>query len=148
MLLAPDNPTTTPTPFTRHDSVFVLLLVTLLLATSTFFAPFSVTALVAGLLFSVVIHRAARLTDMSGEASTDRMPIINIAAIHIGGDAGGLIFVLGSIAILALGLPTLRWFLIGSVAVAAVIAVTRLAWASSHPSKRMPSVLSGIAAFF
>ena len=130
MLLAPDTPSIT-TRLARHDSVFALVLVmTLLLATSTFLASFALAAIAAGLLLSVVLHqRMGGPADQAG--ISDRFGGINIAAIHVGGDTGGLIFVLGSIAILALGLPALRWFLIASVLVACTFALGRI-WYASH----------------
>ena len=145
MLLTPDTPSTT-TRRTRHDSVFALVLVmTLLLATSTFFASFALAAIVAGLLLSVVLHqRVSGPADHAG--ISDRFGGINIAAIHVGGDTGGLIFVLGSVAILALGLPALRWFLIASVLVACMVATWRIWYASTHPRGRMASLLSGLFA--
>lgn len=126
MLLTPDAPSRV-SRLARHDSVFVLLLtLTLVLATWTFFSSFALAALVAGLLLSFPLHRHA---DDAGSGSGDYRQVgINISRIRVGGDAGGLITVLGSIAILALGLPMLRWFLVGSVLVASVMAAGRIAW--------------------
>lgn len=120
MLLAPDTPSR-PSRLARHDSVFVLLLtLTLVLATWTFFSSFAFAALVAGLLLSIPLHRH---TDDPGCESGDYRQIgINVARIHVGGDAGGLITVLGSISILALGLPMLRWFLLASLVAATIVA--------------------------
>jgi hypothetical protein len=52
---------------------------------------------------------------------------INLAAIPVRGDAGGLFFALGSIGIL-LGLPQLRWFLLASLACAVVAGTALIAW--------------------
>jgi hypothetical protein len=132
--------TESPSPagrLTRHDSVFVLVLtMTLVLALSTFFGPFAIGAMLVGVLLSIVLHRWVA-DPSSGFAVTDRLTPINFASIHVGGDAGGLIFVLGSIAILGLGLPTLRWFLIASVIVSLAVAVARVAWMSAHSGDRM-----------
>ena len=131
MLLAPDSASTTPR-LARHDSVFVLVLaMALLLATSTFFASFALGAVAAGLLLSVVLHQRVGVPADHSPAS-ERRGAINIAAIHVGGDTGGLIFVLGSVAILALGIPALRWFLIGSVLVACTLAAWRIRDTSAH----------------
>ena len=130
MLLTPDVPSTA-SRLTRSDSVFVLvLMLTLVLAASSFFVSFSLAALAFGVLLSVVLHRHADLHPGGPGLSTspDRPPGINIAAVHVGGDAGGLIFVLGSLAIVMLGLPSIRWFLIASLAAAAILAVARIAW--------------------
>ena len=129
MLLTPDIPpvpTTSPL-LTRSDSVFLLALtLALLLAASTFFTPFALAALVAGTLLSVALHRYAGLDP--GSPSPDRLVGINIASIRVGGDTGGLIFVLGSIAVVMLGLPSVRWFLLASVAAGVTVAVVRIAW--------------------
>ena len=146
MLLTPDR-SSPATRLTRHDSVFLLVLaMTLLLATSTFFGPFAIAAMVVGALLSVVLHRWTA-DPSSGFAVTDRLTPINFASVHVGGDAGGLIFVLGSVAILGLGLPTLRWFLIGSVIVAVAVAIARITWTSVHPGDRMPTIFRKIAVF-
>lgn len=146
MLLTPDRPS--PAALARHDSVFVLVLtMTLILATATFFGPFAIAAMAVGLLLSVVLHRWT-VDPSGGFAVTDRLTPINFAAVHVGADAGGLIFVLGSVAILGLGLPALRWFLIGSVIVAVAVAVGRIAWMSAHAGARLPTIFRNIATLF
>ncbi len=130
MLLTPDSPSTA-SPLTRSDSVFVLVLtMTLVLATSTFFASFTLAAMVFGAGLSVLLHRYATLGyGGSGlPASSERLGGINIASVRVGGDAGGLIFVVGSIAIVMLGLPSVRWFLIASLVAAVTLAAIRIAW--------------------
>jgi hypothetical protein len=129
MFLTPDFITPTAR-LTRHDSVFLLTLaLTLFLAASTFFGPFAMPALFVGLLFAMVLHRwvgePAGIVDTSDKL---RLVPMNFAEVHVGADAGGLIFVLGSLAILALGLPTLRWFLIGSVLIASAVAIALVKW--------------------
>jgi hypothetical protein len=123
MLLSPDP---AGPARSRHDAVFAALLtVTLLVATSPFFWSFSLGALTVGVLTGVSLHRwytsgrpaAAQHPGIRGGA-----PSFNIAAIHVGGDAGGLMFVLGSIVIFTLSLPGFRWFLLGSVAAACALA--------------------------
>jgi len=103
MLLTPDTPSTA-SPLTRNDTVFVLVLtMTLVLATSTFFASFTLAAIVAGALLSILLHHHVMLGDDSGvPAPSERLAGINIAAVRVGGDAGGLIFVVGSVAIVML----------------------------------------------
>jgi len=127
MLLTPD-PTSQASRLARHDSVFVLLLMlTLVLATWTFFSSFALAALLAGLLLSIPLHRHA--DDAGIESGDYRQVGINVSRIRVGGDAGGLITVVGSLAVLALGLPMLRWFLVASILVASVVAIGRIAWA-------------------
>jgi len=126
MLLRSD-PVSSTTRLTRSDSAFVLLLtLSLVLAASSFFTPFALAALLAGVPLSVALHRHADFG--ASDSSPDRLAGINIASIHVGGDVGGLIFVLGSIAIVMLGLPSVRWFLIASIAAATVLAIARISW--------------------
>jgi hypothetical protein len=130
MLLTPDTQSTA-SRLTRNDTVFVLVLtMTLVLATSTFFAPFSLAAIVAGALFSLALHRHDSLGHAGSDAGAapERLGGINISAVRVGGDAGGLIFVVGSVAIVMLGLPSLRWFLLASLMAAAALAAVRIAW--------------------
>jgi hypothetical protein len=119
-------------PLTRHDSVFVLvLLMTLLLAASTFFSPFALPAVGLGAIFAIVLHRwVDRPRGIVDTSERLRLVPMNFAEVHVGADAGGLIFVLGSLAILGLGLPTLRWFLIGSLVMASAVAGIRIAWSA------------------
>jgi hypothetical protein len=119
-----------PEPRPRHDAVFAALLtVTLLVATSPFFWSFSLGALAVGLLTGFVMHRsfASRRTNIaSAGTNTGVAPSFNIAAIQVGGDAAGLIFVLGSIVIFTLSLPGFRWFLLASLAAAGAVAAVRI----------------------
>jgi hypothetical protein len=57
---------------------------------------------------------------------------INLSSIPVAGDFGGLMFVVGSIAIVLLGFPDVRWFVLGSVAAGSVMAAGLFAWRSSH----------------
>jgi hypothetical protein len=112
----------------RPENVFLLaLLLTLLTAITTAFGQFALASLFVGALLAIVLHRISlHHREPATSVTLDKMPTIDIAAIHVGGDAGGLIFVLGSVVILALGLPTLRWFLIASVLVASILAAARI----------------------
>ena len=130
MLLTPDTPSTA-SRLTRTDTVFVLVLtMALIVATSAFFASFTLAAIVAGALLSLALHRYEVLRDGEADApdSAKRLAGINIASIRVGGDAGGLIFVVGSVAIVMLGLPSVRWFLLASVLAAGALAAVRIAW--------------------
>ena len=130
MFLTSDTPSTAPS-LTRSDSVFVLVLtLALVLAASSFFTAFALAALLVGVPLSVVLHRYAGLdpNNLGTPASPDRLAGINIAAVRVGGDAGGLIFVVGSIAIVMLGLPSVRWFLVASLGAAVVLAFARICW--------------------
>jgi hypothetical protein len=74
----------------------------------------------------------------SADATTPRPPEINLSAIRVGANAGGLIFAVGSIAILVLGLPEWRWFFLVAFLGGLLVARALFAWHSRHPSRRGP----------
>ena len=72
---------------------------------------------------------------------------INLSAIPVAGDIGGLLFVIGAIVTVLLGLPDIRWFVLGSVVVGAVLAGGLFVWRSSqtresHPRQFDPSAVA------
>jgi hypothetical protein len=74
----------------------------------------------------------------SADVVTPRRPEINLSAIRIGANAGGLIFAVGSIAILVLGLPAWRWFFLAAFVGGLLVAWALAAWHTTHPSRRGP----------
>ena len=63
---------------------------------------------------------------------TSRLPEINMSAIRVGGNLGGLVFAAGAVAILLVGIPGLRWFIGLSLALASVMAVGVIVWRRTH----------------
>jgi hypothetical protein len=61
-----------------------------------------------------------------------RLPEINMSAIRVGGNLGGLIFAAGAVAILLIGVPGLRWFVGVSLAAALVLAAATIVWRRTH----------------
>jgi hypothetical protein len=61
-----------------------------------------------------------------------RLPEINMSAIRVGGNLGGLVFAAGAVAILLLGVPALRWFVGVSLALAIGLAAATIAWRRTH----------------
>jgi len=43
------------------------------------------------------------------------LPQINISAIPVGGDVGGMLFACGALIIMIVGLPAMRWFAVASL---------------------------------
>jgi hypothetical protein len=68
---------------------------------------------------------------------------INLSSIPVAGDIGGLMFVVGTFVIVLLGLPSVRWFVLGSMVIGGVLAASLFAWRSSHAGTvpRVPSIL-------
>jgi hypothetical protein len=74
-------------------------------------------------------------------AQTSRKPDaeINLSSIPVAGDIGGLLFVVAAIITVLLGLPDLRWFVLASVVVGAVLAGGLFVWRSSRSTALTPA---------
>ena len=57
------------------------------------------------------------------QADDEAIPDANVSKISVGGGAAGLIFTLGMVVILLVGLPPTRWFLAASLALGVVVAL-------------------------
>jgi hypothetical protein len=55
-------------------------------------------------------------------------PGINFSNMPVGGDVGGLIFVVGSVGAVIIGLPYLGWFFGGALAGGLLIAAALVRW--------------------
>jgi predicted branched-subunit amino acid permease len=114
--------------FRPNGGALLFLVVALVVATWPFFSTFTVATLIVG-LFAAIVMRSWHWQHPSTVALPDG-PLrseINVSAIPVRDDAGGLLFALASMAIL-LGLPQLRWFLIGSLLCATLFAFALIAW--------------------
>ncbi len=60
-------------------------------------------------------------------------PQISMHRMPVGGSVAGLIFVVGSCLIFLVGIPALRWFLLGAVAVGAAVAGLLWRWHKKKP---------------
>lgn len=58
---------------------------------------------------------------------------INFSRLEVPADAGGFIFVSGSLIALLVGLPAFRWFFLGTTLFGAVVAVLLVEWRRTHP---------------
>lgn len=111
-----------------NGTALLTLVAALLIATWPFFGTFTIGTLIAGFVLSLSMRSWHR-----EHLDTVAVPVravrseINMASIPVRGDAGGLFFAVGSVAIL-LALPQLRWFLIGSVVCAVIAGWGLIAW--------------------
>ncbi|MGE3176793.1 MAG: hypothetical protein AB7O32_04955 [Vicinamibacterales bacterium] len=62
-----------------------------------------------------------------------RTPQINISSTDVAGNIGGLIFVIGTVLILVLGLPSILWFLVAGTLAGCVLAGALVEWRARHP---------------
>ncbi len=72
----------------------------------------------------------------SGHTNEDDFPAINISRIRIGGDLGGLIFVVGMVTCFLIGIPAARTFFGLSVAGGVVVAAVLLFWHRRRRAQR------------
>ena len=103
---------------------FLVLLVALLLAASwLFFKAFIVASAVAGLTAAVLIRRwHTRHPSALPYAPTARVPEINLSRIPVGGDVAGLMFAVGGVAVVIIGVPDLAWYFVSALLCAALLA--------------------------
>lgn len=106
---------------------------------------FVAAVFVSGVVAAIALRRwntrhpstIAEIDPLAGKAGGQ----INLSAIPVAGDFGGLMFVVGSVAIVLLGFPDVRWFVLGSIAAGSIMAAGLFAWRSSRVD-RLPPVIS------
>jgi hypothetical protein len=112
-----------------NGNVLVMFVAALLVATWPFFGTFTIATLITGLCMSIAMqlwHEQHPATAFA-RGGTHALPAeINLASIPVRDDAGGLFFAVGSVLIL-MGLPPLRWFLLGSIVCAVLAAFVMIA---------------------
>ena len=125
--------------FRPNGSALLSLVAALLLATWPFFGAFTIATLVAGFFLSLAMqawHDQHTSTVVVPEGTLHSE--INLSAIPVRGDAGGIFFAVGSVAIL-LALPQLRWFLVASAVCSVLAGVGLIAWRHRATSGRYES---------
>jgi len=95
----------------------------------------------AGALFAIVIHNWYERHPSDIPIPTEPQaysPQINFSSTEVAGNVGGLIFVVGSVFIVAVGLPRVIWFLIAATMAGSVLAWGLAAWHTTHPKFGLP----------
>lgn len=136
-LAAPSPVSGRPGAAAVHSPGFLLLLAAVLVAaTWPFFGGFAVASCAAGGVTAMAMrvwHARHPSTVAARERERgSRGPEINLSAIPVGGDAGGLIVVVGAVFIVVLGIPQLRWLIAAAAASASLFAAALLLWRRSH----------------
>jgi hypothetical protein len=65
-------------------------------------------------------------------------PQINFSSTDVAGNIGGLIFAIGTVLIVAVGVPSVIWFLFAAAAAGCVVAWGLAAWHTNHPESGRP----------
>jgi len=96
----------------------------------------------AGALFAILIHAWYERHPCVIPTPADRMcrsPQINFSSTEVAGNIGGLIFVVGSVLVVSIGLPSVPWFLLAATIAGSVLAWSLIAWYSTHPTSGLPA---------
>ena len=125
----------------RHGGTPLVLLIAVLFAGAwtMFLGWFVLGAVVGGILLALGLrswhnrHPSALPDPLVGTRAE-----INLSSIPVAGNAGGLIFALGSVVIVMLGLPELQWFFMAAVIAGFLVAGGLVAWRTAHPSSSLP----------
>ncbi len=62
----------------------------------------------------------------------------NLSHMRVGGDVGGAVAVIGTVAVLVLGIPEVKWFLGAAAVCGAGCALLLSMWHRRRPSPRTP----------
>jgi hypothetical protein len=103
-------------------------------------APVAVV-MAAGTAFAILIHAwyIRHPSDIPTPPERQRhSPQINFSSTEVEGNIGGLIFVVGSVFIVAVGLPSVIWFLFAATAAGCLLAWALVAWHTGHPKRGLP----------
>ncbi len=66
-------------------------------------------------------------------------PQINFSSTEVAGNIGGLIFAVGSVFVVVVGLPAVIWFLIAGTAAGCIVAWALTVWHTKHPTYGLPA---------
>jgi hypothetical protein len=121
------------------DPLLTLLIVTLFAAIWSMFGWFVIGAVGGGVITAIMLRRwnTRHPSQLAPRAQTPGAEI-NLSSIPVAGDIGGLLFVIGAIVTVLLGLPDIRWFALGSVVVGVVLAGGLFVWRSSQTGRLAP----------
>jgi hypothetical protein len=99
-------------------------------------------AAVGGAVLAVAIHawydRHPSFIPEPDESREARGPQINFSSTGVAGNAGGLIFAVGSVIIITLAVPSLVWFLSLALLCGGLCGWALLRWHRSHPKSGLP----------
>ena len=120
------------------------IVVTLLVIVGPLLGVWVAAITAAGALFAIVMHAwyVRHPSDIPAPTEpTRRTPQINFSSTEVAGNIGGLIFVVGSVFIVAVGLPSVIWFLFAGTVSGCFLAWALVSWHTSHPEYGRPENL-------
>jgi hypothetical protein len=93
---------------------------------------FLLGSVAVGVVVATVLARSHRSDDM-GTGNESARPEITMHRLSVGGGVAGLIFAVGSCLIFVVGIPMLRWFLLGAVVIGFGVAGVLWWWHRKKP---------------
>jgi hypothetical protein len=122
----------------------VAIAITLLIAATPPLRAWVAVAAAVGTAFALLMHvwydRHPSRMPMASEPLR-RSPQINFSSTEVAGNIGGLIFVVGSVFIVVIGLPSVIWFLLAATFTGGCLAWALVTWHTSHPKSGLPENL-------
>ncbi len=113
------------------SGLLVLVSVRIFFGDSTVLDWFLLGSIALGGIVAAFLRRSRSTNpDIADEC---RRPEISIHRIPVGGGAAGLIFAVGSCLIFLIGIPALRWFLLGAVAIGSAVGGVLWRWHKKRP---------------
>jgi hypothetical protein len=96
----------------------------------------------AAVLFAIVIHRWYQQHPSElptpAEPQQKASPRINFSSTEVAGNIGGLIFAIGTVLIVAVGVPSVILFMFTAIVAGCFVAWGLSAWRTSHPQRGLP----------
>jgi len=123
------------------DAIARLAVGSIVVALLAVAGPVLGASVAVGALFAIMIHAwyDRHPSDIPTPAEPQRpSPQINFSSTEVAGNIGGLIFVVGSVFIVAVGLPSVTWFLFAATVAGCFLAWALVAWHGSHPTCGLP----------
>jgi hypothetical protein len=123
----------------------VLLVVLLLAATWLFFKAFIVASAVTGALAAMLIRSwHTRHPSVLPYTPRTRVPEINLSRIPVAGDEAGLMFAVGGVAVVIIGVPDLAWYFVSALVCAGLLAWALVAHRDrpATPGRREPRLFA------
>jgi hypothetical protein len=117
------------------------IVVTLLVVAGPMLGVWAAVVTAVGTLFAILIHAwyARHPSEIATPAEPQRRsPQINFSSTEVAGNIGGLIFVVGSVFIVSVGLPSVIWFLFAATVAGSFTAWALVSWHTSHPKRGLP----------
>ena len=124
--------------------LIALTILALLPSTGPALTGWMIAVAIGGACFAIAIHvwseRHPSLV-ATVEEPRWRVPEINFSSTRVSGNVGGLIFAVGSLFIIVLGLPALLWFLFAGIGGGSFLAWALVTWHTTHPKRGLPENL-------